>query len=506
MRHGWLGRRPKLAYSPRIDGLEPRLVLSTVAPPPVSVAQAHTADSKTVTFDYDVNTPSLPDVLNFGVYRSADPWLDAGDVPLTSVSIATTAVGRSTLDQDGQPAAAVGHHSLGVEVPGGLTIEPDLPFVLVVASPETAIGASDLAARTGLIHIHTIAVVTHGGIQSPSDDVAGPLWQRQAAKELTAQGYDSVVKFVWSKPSRSPGSANEQAPKLGRMLNRVAAGYPEGDPVDIHFIGHSEGAVVNSRAAQLLQAKEAPGIAAGYIKMTMLDPHAANNSAPGYQYSTQNSFAGRIAKDVIRFYQWQAEDPIARVPQNVDSAEVFWQHTSVDAARTNDGLYNLWGQVPVIGNATYYDLTGPGISHGGDFSVAQWYRFNVIPTLGTGGHFTDPTILTGNRVLAEGDRSTKWYSTTDTARPQFQGTAAPGADLTLFAARNGSFGWKRVAETKVDASGHWQAASRALQTGRYRFVARSGVQAFPGRPGVAITPRLRLGSVTVHAPKSSHRV
>ena len=68
------------------------------------------------------------------------------------------------------------------------------------------------------------------------------------------------------------------------------------------------------------------------------------------------------------------------VPPNVDQAEVFWQHTPVASANANNGLYNLWGQVPVLGHATYYDVTGPGISHSGDFGVANWYRFNVLPT------------------------------------------------------------------------------------------------------------------------------
>lgn len=508
MRSLFSTRRAKAAYSPRIEGLEARLALSTLAatPPPVSVASARTSDSKSVTIQYDVNSPNLGPTLSFGVYRSADARFDAGDEPVASLVIPASALGRSTLDDGGVSASAVGHHAITVAVPGGLTIEPDHPYVLAVANPATAIGSPDLALRTGVIHTHSIAVITHGGIQTKASDFAGPNWQREMAKAVAAQGYDSVIKFVWSAQSRRPGNAPKQGAKLDRVINRIASDFPAGDPVNVHFIGHSEGAVVNSRAAQLLQVKEDPGIAIGHIKMTMLDPHAANNHTPGYQYSIQGGIIGRIARDTIQLFQWQAGDPIVSVPKNVDSADVFYQHTRVGVADTNSGIYNLWGQVPVHGNATYYDVTGPGISHGGDFGVPQWYSANVVPTLHNGGHFTDPTHLTGSRVLASGDVSTKWYSTAKAATPEFSGKAYPGATMTLFAARNTSFGWKNVGQSKADASGRWDITSRPLHNGRYRFVVRAGVQAFPNHPGVQTTPRLRLGSVTIRGATTPGRI
>jgi hypothetical protein len=272
--------------------------------------------------------------------------------------------------------------------------------------------------------------------------------------------------------------------------------------VDVQFIGHSEGAVVNSQAAQLLKVKEAPGIGIGYIQMTMLDPHAANSKTPGYQYSIGGGLPGRVAKTSINLFQWAAHDPIASVPSNVDQATVFYQHTVVSSADTNSGLYNLWGQVPVRGQATYYDVTGPGISHAGDFSVSNWYRINVVPTLGEGGHFVSPDTLTGSRVLASGDLSAKWLSTSTTSQPTYSGTATPNAKITLFAARSGSYGWERVGQASADSSGNWTATSRVLPNGRFRFVVRSWVPGFPGHPGVAVTPRLRLGSVAVRVPRS----
>ena len=61
----------------------------------------------------------------------------------------------------------------------------------------------------------------------------------------------------------------------------AASQFPADDPVDVHFIGHSEGAVVNGLAIREMNRHETPELRAGYLEETMLDPHAANNHAPG---------------------------------------------------------------------------------------------------------------------------------------------------------------------------------------------------------------------------------
>ena len=101
-----------------------------------------------------------------------------------------------------------------------------------------------------------------------------------------------------------------------------------------------------------------------------------------------------IAKMSIDRFQARAKDPAAFVPANVDDAEVFYQHTPVSEAQSNGGIYNLWGQVPVHGPAHYFDITGPGISHSGTFGVHDWYRLNIVPTLGDGSTFTRTNALT----------------------------------------------------------------------------------------------------------------
>src|SRR5262249_18387767 len=135
---------------------------------------------------------------------------------------------------------------------------------------------------------------------------------------------------------------------------------------------------------------------AGYLKVTMLDPHAANNNVPGKQYSVSNGLLGYIARSEINAYQSKPKDPLPVVPPNVQDAEVFYQHTPVrETFGSNAGIYNLWGQVPVQGQAHYYDLTAPGISHSGKFGVPDWYRLNVVPKLGDGSGFISASAVGG---------------------------------------------------------------------------------------------------------------
>ena len=65
---------------------------------------------------------------------------------------------------------------------------------------------------------------------------------------------------------------DEVAKELGRILDTAHA-FPANAPVDLHLIGHSEGAVVNSRA--ILQLNQTGGwttnLKAGYLKVTMLE-------------------------------------------------------------------------------------------------------------------------------------------------------------------------------------------------------------------------------------------
>ena len=123
------------------------------------------------------------------------------------------------------------------------------------------------------------------------------------------------------------------------MVLDAASQFPASDPVDLHFIGHSEGAVVNSLAILRLNGTSWPrSCEAGYLKVTMLDPHAANNGVAGQQYSVSNGLLGWIAKMSIDATSRGPRTRAVVVPDNVDDAEVFYQHTPVsEAARPTAG-------------------------------------------------------------------------------------------------------------------------------------------------------------------------
>ena len=382
----------KRTRRPGVEGLEGRQLLATSLPD-IAMVSAATRDSQSLTITYDVTGKALDAPVLFGVYRSADDRLDASDLLIGSVPVLAAGGGAPTLDAAGRPAGDVGPHTMSLALDDGLPPNPERPFVLVVADPEDAVAESDEADNTASFRKHVIGVVTHGGIQ-PEDWIYGPAWQLRMGSNLRAEGYDHVIAFNWVSESRTPGAAVKQVPRLFKAILFAASQFPASDPVDLHLIGHSEGAVINSLAALRLRDEAPPSLEAGYLKVTMLDPHAANNAVAGQQYSVSNGLLGWYAKMSIDRFQARAKDPAVFVPDNVDDAEVFYQHTPVSQAQSNGGIYNLWGQVPVHGPAHYFDITGPGISHSGTFGVHDWYRLNIVPTLGDGSTFTRTNALT----------------------------------------------------------------------------------------------------------------
>ena len=230
------------------------------------------------------------------------------------------------------------------------------------------------------------------------------------AKSLRAQGYDAVIPYNWVAESDQPGAAAKQGPRVARLVELAASHAPEGEPVDVHFIGHSEGTVVNSVAIRYLEQNETEPLAEGFLKATLLDPHAANNNAPGgRQYSVSKGLLGDLARWIIDGYQQKADDPLPVISANVDSADVYYQRTPISGANgSNNGIYNLWGQVPVPVRGDvpvrYYNLTGVGISHAGYVNVVDWYQVHVLPTLGDNSPYTDPGLLNGSPVAGSTPR------------------------------------------------------------------------------------------------------
>ena len=57
-----------------------------------------------------------------------------------------------------------------------------------------------------------------------------------------------MIPVNWVGVSNTPGSALQVAPRVATMIQQQASQFPANSVVDLDFIGHSEGAVVNSQA------------------------------------------------------------------------------------------------------------------------------------------------------------------------------------------------------------------------------------------------------------------
>ncbi len=522
-------RRPRTML-PSADGLELRWMLSTTGTgsPAVQMVSATTTNSKSVTIDYRVNEP--PDPANptqFGIYRSSDGQFNSSDSLVSTFTLVPPGGSSgqlATLDQNDQPATALGNHQLTIPLATGLPPYPEKPYVLIVANPSLP-SASTAPEQTASFRTYTIGVVTHGGIQNTSWK-HGPPFELQIAYMMRREGYDAVIAYNWVLQSNTPGTAIRQSPRLEQIILHTASKFPAGSPVNLDFIGHSEGTVVNTYAIAQLQDNMTPQLKAGYIVDTLLDPHAANNDmTTGKQYSTAGPLA-ELANIEISNYQGQAKDPPPYVPSIVDEAQVFYQHNTAAA----DAIYNLWGQVPVRSQGPvvhYYNLSAMGTTHSGKTGVALWYRNFIVPTLGfqaplvqelqlngqiDGAQTTATSVTAADSRLAgvhqaEEAAVTRVYGPAHVVQnnqPNFSGTAAPDSVVRLYIGPGATpsqialSGW-----TKANATGQWSLSTRRpLPDGQYRVVVTAFSRDLRTRPGLAIVPTQPLGRLVVSAPRS----
>ena len=493
-RTGRTGRRHAQKSSGfTIERLEDRLEMSstTAVTPAIEMLSATTTDSKSVTIEYQVNqTPSAASPIQFGVYRSSDGQFDASDSLVDTVTLASpglTAVqGAIQLDQNGQPAAAVGTHTLTIPLAQGLSPFPAKPYVLVVADPGSP-SATALPEQTASFRVYTIGIVTHGGIQDQSWK-HGPPWQIETAYMMRHEGFDSVINYNWVNQSGTAGAAIEQSPRLARMILGVASTFPAGDPVDLELIGHSEGTVINTYALVTLEHEMTPQLKSGYIEDTLLDPHAASENVPGQQMSFGGVLGG-LARWIVTDYQAEANDPPAYIPPIVDQAQVFFQHSQASAS----AIYNLWGQVPVKSEGPvvhYYNLSAMGATHSGKTGVNYWFRDFIAPTLGDQAPLiqelqfngqiddTQPSATTagsGNNLVqradnARGDRVYGPEQVVQSHQPEFSGTAAPGSIIRLaLSPATAPSKLTLAGVTTASSSGQWSlTTSHPIRDGQYR--------------------------------------
>ncbi len=477
------------------DRLEPRIAMS--ASPAVVMLSATTTNSQSVTIDYRVNTPAALDTpLQFGVYRSSSSQFGAGASLVDTVTLSPGTASTPMLDSAGNSPFAPGEHQVTLALPGGLPPFPSRPYVLVVADPAAQSSLTD-PQETAAFRVYTIGVVTHGGIQDPSW-THGPPWQLETAYLMKEQGFDSVIAYNWALLSSTPGEAIKQSPRLARDILHAASKFPSGSVIDLELIGHSEGTVVNAYALRQITKEMPPGLKAGYIVDTLLDPHAANNNVPGQQYSTAG-ILGPLANAVISSYQGQAKDPPAYVPAVVDQAYVFYQHNQSTAS----AIENLWGQVPVVTRGPvvhYFNLSATGATHSGNTGVALWYRNFVAPTLGDQAPLVQDLTLTA-QVDAQ-PFITPHLGVAHAAvsgQTEFSGTSAPNSTVRLYVGpANNPTSIHLAGWTRASSAGAWTLSPRrSLHAGRYRAVVTAFSRELRTRPGLTVIPTAPLGLVVV---------
>ena len=300
------------------EALETRLAMSAGAPPAIQMLSATTTDSKSVTIEYQVNqvptqqTRSSSASIARAMASSirATRWSTRSRWP-PRLGIRAERHHRSTRAVSPPPPSAL----TSSRSPWPRACRPILRSPTCWSSPTRARPPQPpIPSKPRRFAIYTIGIVTHGGIQDPSWK-HGPPWEIETAYMMRHEGFDSVIAYNWVLQSGTPGEAIKQSPRLARMILDVASKFPAGDPVDLEFIGHSEGTVVNTYAIVKLESKMTPQLKSGYIEDTLLDPHAANNNVPGQQMSFGGALGG-LARDIVTNYQAEAKDPPRLSPRS----------------------------------------------------------------------------------------------------------------------------------------------------------------------------------------------
>ena len=460
---------------PAAEALESRRLTAA----DVALVSATTDDSRSVLVRYEVGAPSR-NGLDLKVSRSSDANPSADDLSIAAIDIAADSV-----DEAGRPALAPGEHRLRIAV--DLPPNPARPYVVV---------SSEGSDRSAAFRTYTLGVIAHGGFQPGGWKKYGPPWERTMERSLKAEGYDAVIPFNWVGKSDSPGAVVKEAPRLAGTIRTIAKRFPADAVVNLHMIGHSEGAVMQGQALKALDRREPESLRRGYVEFTLLDPYSANNDVPTRQGSMSNGFLGWIARRFSDLYQSKASDPPVIVPPNVDDAQVFFQHTPVmESHAAYEGIANLWGQAPRRGGAKLFDVTAGGVSHSGRFAIYDWYQRVVVPTLGDGLAFTDHLALTAQAVGARIARET---TEANDASPEFHDTGPAGSTVRIVARSTDGKTGKEIGLTIVGADRRWSITARPMQPGSYVLTAVADEQVQPGvGPALPIRPTVRLGGIAV---------
>ncbi len=315
--------------------------LATPTTSDIVVDSVQTTDSRSVTVEYDITDAIGAQSFDIGIFRSPTQTFDPD--PRNHYQLGTLTVSGDDV--------AVGHHTRSITLDDGIPIDTHFRYVLAVADPEGHLPDVDIDNRA-YFRTYVIGAVTEG--LDPKTLVPGrhhtaDRWVPQMADTLRQLGYDDAIPFGWPSAALDPEAVLTAGYDLYSEIEQSAEnldGLGPNDVIDVHLIGHSRGAVVISLAMDYLLAySDFAPLLHGYFKMTLLDPHPANNQY-GLNANIGNTRIGQILQYAYPYFQDIVQDPGVEVPPRVNEAELLWQHTGTDRFYHFEKHLNLWGLDP----------------------------------------------------------------------------------------------------------------------------------------------------------------
>lgn len=339
----------------------------------LALLAATTKDSRSVSVQYQIKGGALSSDAKLSVFRTDAPGMIASGTPIGKALTLTDAA-----CSEKQRCLAEGKHEVDIPLdPAALRYHPTLKYVNVQSLHRDN-------KSVAYFKKYMLGVISHGfdryQIELPctaaptdlltclgkwiveSQRSGIPEWEIALAKYLKSDNnvrYDDVIAFDWMKTCAlpKPDQAVEAGHQLGRLIYQWISREvgSKTDVVDVHFIGHSRGAVVVSQAAKYLSVAY-DRFGAGSIYMSLLDPHPANNN-----YGEWASFSdvmatmpapypdvnlGAIAKTVSTLFQSRAVDPPVHILASVTGVELVYQRTPANCLTGrpySEHILNLWG-------------------------------------------------------------------------------------------------------------------------------------------------------------------
>jgi hypothetical protein len=308
--------------------------------PGIVVDSVKTLDSETLTVDYDINIPNLTQPFDIDIFRYTKPDFDA---VVTQDLIADLTIQSSAAETEG-------HHEVQVTLQGGLPPDPPLPYVLAVADPYSKLPGVSTDSSAAHFRVYTIGAVVPGFDITSGFSSSTPDWAQQMATSLgpNGDGYDYVIPFSWDSAEAQPGLATAAAAALDQeIVTAATTSFPDlkpNDTIDLHLIGHSRGAVVISQAMQMLLASPPnQQLEHGFMKLTLLDPHPADN-----QFGLNASFSpggSATLQPLYTTFQAATSDGPIVVPVGVNEVDDFYEQTPFSVLTGFESTINLQGLV-----------------------------------------------------------------------------------------------------------------------------------------------------------------